>query len=27
VGKTIKFITFAYACKYSLAWLTQVFGL
>jgi len=27
VGKTIKFITFAYACKYSLAWLTQVFGI
>ena len=27
VGKSIKFITFAYACKYSLAWLTEVFGL
>ena len=27
VGKTLKFITFAYACKYSLAWLPQVFGL
>jgi len=27
VGKTIKFITFAYACKYSLAWLTQVFSI
>ena len=27
VGKSIKFITFAYACKYSLAWLTKVFGL
>ena len=27
VGKSIKFIPFAYACKYSLAWLTEVFGL
>ena len=27
VGKTLKFLTFAYACKYSLAWLTEVFGL
>ena len=27
VGKSIKFITFAYSCKYSLAWLTEVFGL
>ena len=27
IGKTLKFITFAYACKYSLAWLTEVFGL
>ena len=26
-GKTFKFLTFAFACKYSLAWLTQVFGL
>lgn len=27
MGKSIKFITFAYACKYSIAWLTEVFGL
>ena len=27
LGKSIKFITFAFACKYSLAWLTQAFGL
>ena len=27
VGKSLKFITFGYACRYSLAWLTEVFGL
>ena len=27
VGKTLKFMIFAYACRYSLAWLTEVFGL
>ena len=26
VGKTLKFVTFAYACAYSLAWLTEMFG-
>ncbi len=27
VGKLIKFITFAYACSYSIEWLTGLFGL
>ena len=27
VGKTLKFVTFAYACAYSIAWLTKIFGL
>ena len=27
VGKLIKFITFAYACSYSIEWLTGIFGL
>jgi membrane protein YqaA with SNARE-associated domain len=27
VGKTMKFVTFAYACAYSQAWLTDIFGL
>ena len=26
VGKLIKFITFAYACSYSIEWLTRLFG-
>lgn len=26
VGKTLKFVTFAYACAYSIAWLTRMFG-
>ena len=26
-GKTLKFMTFAYACRYGIAWLTEVFGL
>ena len=27
VGKLIKFVTFAYACSYSIEWLTGLFGL
>ena len=27
VGKTLKFVTFAYACAYGIAWLTETFGL
>ena len=27
VGKLIKFVTFAYACTYSIGWITELFGL
>ena len=27
VGKTLKFVTFSYACAYSIVWLTKLFGL